>query len=126
MKSTVIFCMLIVCWSCATSKNKDASTTSKILYSKIHQELDGKLEIELISGNEIKCSANTIQVSCDSYADSTLRLSASNGKLTLKLLDEKSYYFTPYCNGKPVKLFVHLMENGEAKLLTKINVKVAK
>jgi len=126
MKSIILFCLLLVIAACGTSKNKDTSATSKILYSKFHKEIDGKLEIELVSGTEVKCSANIIQLSCDSYADSTLRLSAANGKLTLKLLDEKSYYFTPYCNGKTVKLFVHSMENGEAKLLTKIHVKVAK
>jgi len=126
MKFSILFSVLLLVTSCATSKTTNSSETSKVLYSKVHKELDGKLEIELISGNEIQCSANIIQVSCDSFADSSLILSASNGKLTLKLLDEKSYYFTPYCNGKPVKLLVHLKENGETILLVKIPVKAVK
>lgn len=126
MKIVILICVAIFALSCGTKKVQNPKAGMKILYANYHSEIEGMVQIDLISGSTLMCSANIIQLSCDSYAAENLILSASNGKVTLKLLDEKSYYFTPYCNGKKVKLNVHYIENGEAKLLTEIEVKVTK
>ena len=126
MKSTYIFLSILLFTSCGIKKESTSSSETKMLYTNYHSEIDGMLKIELVSGTSLLCTANIIQLSCDSHADENLILSASNGKVTLKLLDDKSYYFTPYCNGKQVKLNVHYIENGETKLLTEIEVKVSK
>lgn len=126
MKTIILICFAIFTLSCGTKKEHNSIAETKILYANYHSEIEGMVQIELISSSALKCSANIIQLSCDSYSAENLILSASNGKVTLKLLDEKSYYFTPYCNGKKVKLNIHYIENGEAKLLTEIEVKVSK
>lgn len=126
MKTVIFICIAIFVLSCGTNKEQKSVAETKILYANYHSEIEGMVQIDLISSSNLMCSANIIQLSCDSYSAENLILSASNGKVTLKLLDEKSYYFTPYCNGKKVKLNVHYIENGEAKLLAEIEVKVSK
>jgi len=129
MKLIFFLSLLLFVSSCGTSKkttNSNDSNESKILYSAYHEEVDGKIEIILVSGKDIECSANIIQLSCDSFADEMIVLAAVNGKVTLKLLDEKSYYFTPSCNGKLVKLLIQYYDNKELKLLKSLNIKVSK
>lgn len=129
MKAILLFSLLVFLSACSNSKkvtSSEDSETSKILYSAYHEEVDGKIEIAVISGKDIKCTANILQISCDSFADEMIRLAAVNGEVTLKLLDEKSYYFTPLCNGKNVKLLIQYVDNNQVKILKSLNIKVSK
>ncbi len=129
MKTIIAISIFLFLSACSNSKkvtSSEDSETSKILYSAYHEEVDGKIEIAVISGKDIKCTANILQISCDSFADEMIRLAAVNGEVTLKLLDEKSYYFTPLCNGKNVKLLIQYVDNNQVKLLKSLNIKVSK
>lgn len=129
MKTIIAISIFLFLSACSNSKkvtSSEDSETSKILYSAYHEEVDGKIEIAVISGKDIKCTANILQISCDSFADEMIRLAAVNGEVTLKLLDEKSYYFTPLCNGKNVKLLIQYVDNDQVKLLKSLNIKVSK
>lgn len=124
MKNIVILFALLILAGCGTSKNKTPENGTAILYSKHSEKLNGTLEVKLMSGKSIQCEANIIQLYSSTYDNKNLSLRATNGITTLKLLDEKSYYFTPNCNGKKVELLVFHSKNGTDTHLTTIRIKV--
>lgn len=111
MKVSQLLFLFLVLSACGNS-NKLNQTKDSVIYSKFSQELNGNLTITLLNDSDIRCSANIIQLSSSNYDIKDLQLTAVNGEVTLKLLDEKSYYFTPSCNNKKVELIVHPKNNG--------------
>lgn len=97
--------LIIVVSACGTSKNNSKSANT-VLFHGYSEELNGYIDLILIKSSEINCTANIIQVHCDKIDASQLILTATNGEVTLKLLDDKSYYFTPNCNDKKVELII--------------------
>ena len=124
MKFLYIF-LLIGITSCATSKNKSKAVDT-ILYHGYSSELNGDLDVILKNSSSVNCNANIIQVNCDEIDAKQLILKAMNGEVTLKLLDDKSYYFTPNCNDKKVKLSVFKKTDSEDKLIQVIDIRVSK
>lgn len=124
MKNLLLFVSIALFVSCGTTKNTSTENGTAILYSKHSEKLNGTLEVKLMSGTSIQCEANIIQLYSSTYDVKELSLRATNGITTLKLLDEKSYYFTPNCNGKKVELIVFHSKNGTDTYLATVKVKV--
>lgn len=116
--------LLIGITACGTSKNK-ADGTNTVLYHGYSSELNGDLDVILIHSSKVNCTANIIQINCDEIDAKELILKAKNGEVTLKLLDEKSYYFTPNCNDKSVKLLVYKQGTPNDVLIQTVDIKVA-
>ena len=124
MKS-LYFLLIIVLSSCATVK-KTATSKDTVLFHGYSSELNSDLELILLNSSVVNCKANIIQINCDKIDSKELILKATNGEVTLKLLDEKSYYFTPNCNDKKVKLSVYKKGSPENMLIQTIDIRVSK
>lgn len=117
--------ILIGVSACSATKNRSNSPDT-ILFHGYSSELNGYIDVILLKSSEINCNANIIQVNCDKVDASQLILKATNGEITLKLLDEKSYYFTPNCNDKKVNLSIYQKTNSIDKLIQIIDIDVDK
>lgn len=123
MKFLYILILFIVV-ACGTSKNSTYDSDT-VLFHGYSSELNGDLDVILKHSSKVNCKANIIQINCDKIAPQELILKAKNGEVTLKLLDEKSYYFTPNCNDKSVKLLVYKKGEPNDVLIQTVDIKVA-
>lgn len=125
MKFLSILIFLFIVISCGTSK-KSSDSSDAVLFHGYSSELNGDLDVLLKNSSKVNCAANIIQINCSQIAPQELILKAKNGEVTLKLLDEKSYYFTPNCNDKSVKLLVYKKGVPNDLLIQTVDIKVTK
>lgn len=116
--------ILVGITACGTSKNS-SNKIDTVLYHGYSSELNDDLAVVLKSSAKVNCVANIIQINCAKISPKDLILKAKNGEVTLKLLDEKSYYFTPNCNEKSVKLLVYKKGESNDVLIQTIDIKVS-